>query len=396
MKIEKLTFTTSSSKTVPIYRVEGVYYLSLAGVSSLLNQNLSSVTRRMKKSAKKYPSILQKMQINRRGRPIYLCAVDAFLLTFQHHDVLETERLRSFLDSQVPAEVVPAEENYKNISFHRDNISVKVHVFEDAPDDVWLSQKQIAKLYDVSVSTISEHIKTILESGEIDSGSIFRNFRNVGRAGRVYATLLYGLDMILSIGYRVNSRIGSEFRKWATKTIREKMGIPRLADKASDSLRDNPDFIRLERKVDTIEIRLQQISPVKERLFCPGELFDARMEIERIVFSAKKSLIIVDPYFDANALSIFTNKRKDVPLQAYGSRNAKLDAKDIESFNAQYGGLSYATREDFHDRFLLIDETEAYLIGASLNALGNKTFALIHLEDKAFTADLLGRIKKRP
>ena len=396
MEPEEITYTSLMSKHVLIYRVDGLFYITQNGVADLMRQSVPTAMRLLKKH-EIYSSIkFQNVKFNQSKKPTQLYLCDSFLLTFQMYDLKEANNLRSFLDSLVTAEVVPVEENYKNISFQRDNVSIKVHVFEDAPDDVWLSQKQIAKLYDVNISTISFHIKSVLESGEIDSGSIFRNFRNVGRTGRVYATLLYGIDMILSIGYRVNSRIGSEFRKWATKTIREKMGIPRLADKASDSLRDNPDFIRLERKVDTIEIRLQQISPVKERLFCPGELFDARMEVERIVFSAKKSLIILDPYFDANALGIFTNKRKDVPLQAYGSRNAKLDAKDIESFNAQYGGLTYATREDFHDRFLFIDETEAYLIGASLNALGNKTFALIHLEDKAFTADLLERIKKRP
>ena len=136
MNIETFAFITSSSKTVSIYRNGDTYYLSLTGVSALLNQSLPTATRFMKKSEKKSPVFWQKMKISQYGRPLTLYPIEPFLLTFKEYDQREANNLRSFLDSLVTAEVVPAEENYKNISFQRDNVSIKVHVFEDAPDDV--------------------------------------------------------------------------------------------------------------------------------------------------------------------------------------------------------------------------------------------------------------------
>ena len=95
--------------------------------------------------------------------------------------------------------------------------SVEVRVEDET---VWLTQKLIASLFDVSVPTINEHLKNIFESGELDENSVIRNFRITASDGKEYDTKHYNLDAIISIGYRVNSRRATQFRIWATRILR--------------------------------------------------------------------------------------------------------------------------------------------------------------------------------
>ena len=96
----------------------------------------------------------------------------------------------------------------------------KIHVrIED--ENVWLTQKLIAELFNVGIPTVNEHLKNILESGELNENSVIRNFRITAADGKAYETMHYGLDAILAVGYRVRSDRGTQFRKWATERLRE-------------------------------------------------------------------------------------------------------------------------------------------------------------------------------
>lgn len=88
-------------------------------------------------------------------------------------------------------------------------------------ETVWLTQAQLVALYQSSKSNISEHIKHIFEEGELDEQSVVRNFRTTAADGKFYDTKFYNLDMIISLGYRVKSRIATQFRRWATELLKE-------------------------------------------------------------------------------------------------------------------------------------------------------------------------------
>lgn len=97
-------------------------------------------------------------------------------------------------------------------------MSVEV-AFED--ETFWLTQRKLSELFNVTVPTINEHLKTIFATGELDERSVIRNFRITGPDGKTYATKHYSLDAIISVGYRVNSRQATQFRIWATQTLSE-------------------------------------------------------------------------------------------------------------------------------------------------------------------------------
>lgn len=88
-------------------------------------------------------------------------------------------------------------------------------------ESIWLSQKLMSELFSVDVRTISEHLKNIFESGELDADSVIRKFRTTAADGKKYNTQFYNLDAIISVGYRVNSVRATQFRQWATKVLRE-------------------------------------------------------------------------------------------------------------------------------------------------------------------------------
>ena len=104
------------------------------------------------------------------------------------------------------------------IIIYNNNVEVKL-----IDNNVWMTQDQLVSLYQSSKSNISEHIKHIFEEGELDEDSVVRNFRITASDGKIYNVKHYNLDMIISIGYRVRSNIGTNFRKWATNTLKEYM-----------------------------------------------------------------------------------------------------------------------------------------------------------------------------
>ena len=98
------------------------------------------------------------------------------------------------------------------------NVSIDVR-FEG--ETVWLTQAQLVDLYNSSKANVSEHIKHIFEEEELDENSVVREFRTTATDGKSYNTKYYNLDMIISLGYRIKSKIATQFRQWATKRLNE-------------------------------------------------------------------------------------------------------------------------------------------------------------------------------
>ena len=117
-----------------------------------------------------------------------------------------------------PDEQTPREGELILYRTNDDTIRVEV-LFES--DSFWLDQKRIAALFGVNVRTVSEHLRNVFTSGELREEAVIRKFRNTATDGKSYLVKLYHLDAIISVGYRVNSRQATQFRIWATQTLRE-------------------------------------------------------------------------------------------------------------------------------------------------------------------------------
>ncbi len=282
------------------------------------------------------------------------------------------------------------------IVVYQPNDIMRIEVrFED--ETVWLTQSQMAELFGCTVRNVRMHLANIYSCGELDEDSTRKDFFLVRMEGtrRVSRTVTcYDLDAIISVGYRVNSVQGVRFRKWATGVLREYLlrgysvnaRLNQLEDKMDRRLaQHDAEIVELKDKVDFF---VQTQTPPIQGVFYDGQLWDACSLVEKLVARAKTSILLIDNWVGAETLDMLAKKRKGVSVTVVTSehkdRNGRprptLAATDIVKFNAQYPTLTVRYSEKFHDRFLILDDKEIYLIGASLKDLGKKCFAFTKLD----------------
>ena len=147
-------------------------------------------------------------------------------------------------------------------------------------------------------------------------------------------------------------------------------------------------------KFDKIFTYISEHEEVSQKIFFEGQIYDAFSLLTELIAKAKKEIVLIDNYVDVGTLNILAKKQDAVKAQIYTVKRTKLSPTDINNFNQQYPVLSVDYTEEFHDRFLIVDENLAYHIGASLKDAGKKCFAINRIEDRANIRDILNRINK--
>jgi hypothetical protein len=243
-------------------------------------------------------------------------------------------------------------------------------------DSVWLTQAQIVELFHSSKANISEHIKNIYDQQELEVNSTVRNFRTVRFEGnrQISRNLIhYNLDAIISIGFRVNSKIGIQFRQWATSILK---------DYLLKGYTVNQRIERLERTVaehgEKIDFFVRTSLPPVEGVFFDGQIFDAYVFVSDLIRSAKESIVLIDNYIDESVLVMLAKRNKNVSATIYTQKISAQMKLDLEKYNAQYPAITLKVLQGAHDRFLVIDNT-VFHIGASIKDLGKKLFAFSKL-----------------
>lgn len=245
-------------------------------------------------------------------------------------------------------------------------------------ETVWLTQRQMAALFNTTPQNITVHIRNIYKEGELLKAATCKDFLQVqiegGREIRRVAQF-YNLDVIISVGYRVKSQRGVQFRQWATKVLNNYL---------RHGYAINNRFERLEQRMakaeEQIESFVHSALPPREGIFVDGQIYDAFELIERLIKSAKKSIILIDNYVDESVLTMLSEKEKNVKVNISTKKITKTLQLAEKNFNVQYGGLAMQTTQIFHDRFLIIDDKTIYLIGASLKDAGKRLFAFTQMD----------------
>jgi len=254
-----------------------------------------------------------------------------------------------------------------------ENIQLEVRVEDES---VWLTQAQMAELFDSTKQNISLHINNIFKEGELNQYSTVKEYLTVQIEGKrqVKRNLaIYNLDIIISVGYRVKSFRGTQFRIWANKVLKNYLLKGYAVNQRIVKIEDDVRFLKT--KVNDIDFQIKTNLPPHEGIFYDGQIFDAWQFVSNLVKSAKKSIVLIDNYIDENVLMLFAKRNPDVKATIFtGKINQQLKT-DIEKFNAQYDEIEVKQFTKSHDRFLIIDEQSVYHIGASLKDLGRKWFA---------------------
>lgn len=271
-------------------------------------------------------------------------------------------------------------EQQGEIILYQPDEAVKLEVrLED--ETVWLTQAQIAELFGTGRQTITKHLKNIFSSSELDENSVCSILELTASDGKVYKTKVYNLDAILSVGYRVNSKNATLFRRWTNKVLKDYLlkgysinqRINQLENKIDSKLATHDR--QLEELTNKVDFFVRTSLPPLEGVFFDGQIFDAYKFVIDLIKSAKQSIILIDNYVDESVLLMLSKRRSGVSATIYTYKiNAQLQL-DLEKHNDQYPPIDIRTNKNSHDRFLIIDQTEVYHIGASLKDLGKKLFA---------------------
>ena len=246
-------------------------------------------------------------------------------------------------------------------------------------ETVWLNRHQLAALFGRDVKTIGKHIKNALRE-ELADIPVVANFATTASDGKTYDVEYYNLDMVLSIGYRVKSSRGIQFRKWANSTLREYLMKGFLInDRLSDlEGRVNARLFEHEKRLDEygekIDFFVRTSLPPVEGIFYDGQIFDAYVFVSDLVKSARRRIILIDNYVDESVLLLLSKRAPGVTAEVRTGRMPEQLRLDVQKHNSQYTPVTIVRTQNIHDRFLIVDDV-VYHVGASLKDLGKKLFA---------------------
>ena len=252
-------------------------------------------------------------------------------------------------------------------------------------ETVWLNRQQIAELFSRDVKTIGKHINNALKE-ELCDEPVGAKFATTAADGKTYQVTYYNLDMIMSVGYRVKSKRGIQFRKWSNKILKQYL----LKGYAV-----NQRLEQLERRVSVTEEKIdffvhKSLPPI-EGIFYDGQIFDAYAHIISLIKQAKTSIVLIDNYIDVDTLTMLSNRNANVSATIYTRQLSQQQQLDVQRHNQQYTPIIINVCQRNHDRFLIIDDV-VYVFGASLKDAGKKFFAYIRMQETS-ASDLLSNIR---
>ena len=263
-------------------------------------------------------------------------------------------------------------------------------------ETVWLTQQQIADLFGVKRPAVTKHLGNIFREGELEITSVSSILEHTAADGKIYSTQFYNLDAILSVGYRVNSKNATLFRRWANQVLKEYMlrgyavnqRIVYVEEYFDKRLRAHEQ--RIENVEQKIDFFVRTSLPPHQGIFYDGQIFDAYTFINDRIREATTRIILIDNYIDDSVLTILSKRADKVAATIYTKKPTAQLQLDIQKHNAQYPPISVIEFDRSHDRFLCIDDT-VYHLGASIKDLGKKWFAFNRMEMP--TTELLQKIQ---
>lgn len=261
-------------------------------------------------------------------------------------------------------------------------------------ETVWLNRQQISLLFNKDVKTIGKHINNVFAEGELEKNPTVANFATVqNEGGRSVERLIeyYNLDVIISIGYRVKSKQGTQFRIWANKVLKDYLLKGYALNQRINRIEDTID--NLAKQIGEIDLQIKSNNIPNMGVFFDGQVFDAYEITSRIIRSAKHSIVLIDNYINEVTLTHLSKKNECVNVLLLTKSQNKQLVLDIQKANEQYGKFELITFTKSHDRFLIIDGSEIYHLGASLKDLGKKWFAFSKM-DKNSVKSIINEVAK--
>ena len=383
---------------VDYYLIDGAIYLAQKEVAKLLNVTSYKVSRTIKLLEEKGWVVAKMQLVHPKGKSTIIQSKSVI-------DIGKEMGCFSIIDfgnwieeTLHPIDILD-EHDSKIIRFNQGDLAIDVR-FDFNENTVWLSQDQIATLFGTTQQNISKHISNILVDQEVTEEAT-HNFlllvQNEGGRSVKRNVAHYNLDMIISLGFRVNSKVAIAFRRWANKVLKFYLTNGCVINLNHDKLLlFTEKLLSLDNKTDKLEFRVNKLEEqfdksVNELIIQNGQFFDGMTILQKLCSEAKERIVLIDGYADSKALNVLKNKDDGVDALIITSNHSKLSKNDVDAFIKQYGLITVIQSDEFHDRYLFVDE-KGYHLGTSINYLGNKISQIDELRDQKTIDYLLSRV----
>lgn len=237
---------------------------------------------------------------------------------------------------------------------------------------IWLSADEITYIFNVNRPAIVKHIGNIYKDEELEQNSTCSILEQVAKDGKLRKINFYNLDVIISVGYRVNSKKATKFRKWATTILKDYINDGYVINHHRIT---EQRLLLLENDVNVIKSKIKENKlETNQGIFYDGQIYDSYSFINDLLKIANNEVILIDNYVDDTVLTLFS-KYQNINFIIYTNNISKQLKLDFEKYSKQYKNITLKTFKSSHDRFLIVDKKEIYHIGASLKDLAKKWFA---------------------
>ena len=256
--------------------------------------------------------------------------------------------------------------NTGEIVMYQPDETIRLEVRMDE-ETVWLTQQQMAELFQKDQSVVARHINNAFKEGELDENSNMHFLHNTRYKYR--PTKVYSLDVIISVGYRVKSKRGTAFRQWANKVLKDYLLRGYAINQRIAQIEQRTDTrfeshaARISALEDKVDFFVRSSLPPVEGIFFDGQIFDAYVQIVSLIKQAKHSVVLIDNYIDETTLTMLSKRDTNVSATIYTRQLSNQQQLDITRYNQQYQPITINLCQRNHDRFLIIDDV-VYLFGA--------------------------------
>ena len=279
------------------------------------------------------------------------------------------------------------DDEFRIIRYHQDNLDIptKYHYITKT---FWLTQKDIANLFNTSRPDINHHIQTLFIDNEIKKESMCKQYLHMGKNGRTYITTLYNIDVILIIGYRVRTKEAVSFRIWANEMIQKMIDMNYQYSFHDSNFLEEQNSKRIDNhdeRLTKLENEMESLDP-RYIMYSRNESYDAYLLLCSFIATATKEVFLIDAYADRFALSLLMNVRSGVHIVIVSNNINRISKEEIEILKRAHQNtvIEFVEEKDEHDRFLFIDRKLGYNLGQSINTLGYSKVNFEKITDEQF------------
>ena len=290
--------------------------------------------------------------------------------------------------------------DYEIVRYNQDNLNIPVRI-DKTTNSLWMTQNEIADLFETTRQDISHHIQNLFEDKEIETEGMRKYYLHMLSNGRRYETTIYSIDVILIIGYRVRTRNAINFRRWANEALKNYLSLNYYAATGKNVNHLEEANIRLanrieshEERIDKIEQEIDSLKP-KYTIFYRNESFNAYMFLSMIMANADKEIFIIDPYADKFILSVMSAVKDNIKIFIVLDKLDSIDETQKEIFHRSHPNTNITLIKSVneHDRYIFIDSKYGYDLGQSFNTLGYYNTVINKIDDAAFVKTIIKKYK---